>query len=200
MALRRAGALLRGAHGAQVEGLGAALGSRGGMFSHAALDRPDAVRPYTGGTEFLGTPANQDELNKKRPISPHVFDIGSLKPHYKMPASAISSITNRVTGVALYGLLAGVGAANLAGMDVNGMIEGFRAAAPVLVFPTKFVLAYPIVYHWMAGVRHLYWDHAKYDNQAQHNSPLEKSTISRNSNMLMAASVLATAGMAVVSI
>lgn len=37
----------------------------------------------------------------KRPISPHVFEIDGKSMHYKMPINAISSITNRATGVAL---------------------------------------------------------------------------------------------------
>lgn len=37
----------------------------------------------------------------KRPVSPHVFEIDGKSMHYKMPINAISSITNRATGVAL---------------------------------------------------------------------------------------------------
>lgn len=43
------------------------------------------------------------QLLKKRPVSPHVFDIDNKHPHYKQPWGALSSITNRVTGVALTG-------------------------------------------------------------------------------------------------
>ena len=38
---------------------------------------------------------------EKRPVSPHVFEIDNKGFHYKMPVNAISSITNRATGVAL---------------------------------------------------------------------------------------------------
>ena len=37
----------------------------------------------------------------KRPVSPHVFEIDGKSMHYKMPINAISSITNRATGVAM---------------------------------------------------------------------------------------------------
>jgi succinate dehydrogenase (ubiquinone) cytochrome b560 subunit len=57
--------------------------------------------PYTEGTAFLGTPTNHEELIKKRPLSPDVFEPGSIEPHYKMPWGAISSITNRATGAML---------------------------------------------------------------------------------------------------
>jgi succinate dehydrogenase (ubiquinone) cytochrome b560 subunit len=57
--------------------------------------------PYTEGTTFLGTPPNHDELTKKRPLSPDVFEIDGKSMHYKFPWGALSSVTNRVTGVAL---------------------------------------------------------------------------------------------------
>jgi hypothetical protein len=38
---------------------------------------------------------------QNRPISPDVFDIDGKSPHYKFPVGAISSITNRVTGVGM---------------------------------------------------------------------------------------------------
>lgn len=41
------------------------------------------------------------QLVAKRPVSPHVFEITGLQPHYKFPLGAISSIANRATGVAL---------------------------------------------------------------------------------------------------
>lgn len=37
----------------------------------------------------------------KRPVSPHVFEITGVQPHYKFPLGAISSITNRATGCML---------------------------------------------------------------------------------------------------
>lgn len=83
--------------------------------------------PYHGGTDFLGTPANHMEASNprinsqpltvlqqvraaaspavqlvaKRPLAPDVFEIDGRQPHYKFPAAAISSITNRVTGCLL---------------------------------------------------------------------------------------------------
>lgn len=41
------------------------------------------------------------QLVAKRPVSPHVFEITGMQPHYKFPLGAISSITNRATGVML---------------------------------------------------------------------------------------------------
>lgn len=41
------------------------------------------------------------QLINKRPLSPDVIEIDGKSPHYKFPLGAISSITNRATGVAL---------------------------------------------------------------------------------------------------
>lgn len=79
--------------------------------------------PYTEGTAFLGTPTNHDEvlwnavvmriestqkvhhpptqLVRKRPLSPDAFDINGKGVHYHFQSNAISSITNRITGVVL---------------------------------------------------------------------------------------------------
>ncbi|GLC52399.1 hypothetical protein PLESTB_000624900 [Pleodorina starrii] len=57
--------------------------------------------PYTEGTDFLGTPKNHLDLIKKRPLSPDVLEIDNKSLHYKFPLGALSSIANRVTGVAM---------------------------------------------------------------------------------------------------
>jgi hypothetical protein len=41
------------------------------------------------------------QLVAKRPVSPHVFEIDNKSFHYKMPVNALTSVTNRFTGVAL---------------------------------------------------------------------------------------------------
>ncbi len=41
------------------------------------------------------------QLIKKRPLSPDVVEIDGKSAHYKFPVTAISSIANRATGVAL---------------------------------------------------------------------------------------------------
>lgn len=41
------------------------------------------------------------QLIHKRPLSPDVFELNSLQPHYKMPWGAMSSIMNRATGATL---------------------------------------------------------------------------------------------------
>lgn len=41
------------------------------------------------------------QLIKKRPLSPDVMEIDNKTLHYKFPLGALSSIANRVTGVAM---------------------------------------------------------------------------------------------------
>lgn len=88
---------------------------------------------------------------KGRPISPHV----SI---YAFPVTAISSILIRVTGVALTGGVLGISAAAAVGADVPALIDSVQAY-PAMTPMTKFVVAFPLVYHYLGGVRHLVWDH-----------------------------------------
>lgn len=47
------------------------------------------------------SPIPPPQLVAKRPVSPHVFEITGVQPHYKFPLGAVSSITNRATGCML---------------------------------------------------------------------------------------------------
>lgn len=151
--------------------------------------------PYHPGTDFLGTPKNHLDLVAKRPVSPHVFEIDGKQFHYKMPAGALSSIVNRATGVMLS---VGAGAAGWVALtgDAGAAIAAFTAASPLLVVPAKFAVAFPLSYHYLAGVRHLYWDHYKYGNQADKASPLEIPAVEASSKALLAGSAAAAAALA----
>ena len=89
-----------------------------------------------------------------RPVSPHVTI-------YSFPIAALTSITNRVTGIAL-----SVGALGVASIElVNGggsamalMQDISAASGPVVGGIAKFTVAFPLVYHYLGGVRHLAWD------------------------------------------
>ena len=134
-------------------------------------------QPATGGTSFLGTPKNHRELLEKRPMSPDVFAAdGSWNPHYKFPAVALSSITNRVTGVALTGAMSAGGVIALVGGPeaVPMTIEMFKAHAPFAVMPAKFALSFPFVFHTLGGFRHLVWDTTTkgIDNESANTSSL----------------------------
>lgn len=86
-----------------------------------------------------------------RPVSPHVTV-------YRFPIVSISSITNRVTGVLLSVGVTGIGALTLAGVDAPALMHTIGATpfAPIL----KFGVAFPLVYHYLGGVRHIMWDKA----------------------------------------
>lgn len=56
------------------------------------------------------------------------------------------------------------------------------------------------VYHYLGGVRHLYWDHAKYGSQAEKDSPLEVPAVEASSKLLLGGSVVATVLAALYSI
>lgn len=161
--------------------------------------------PYHPGTEFLGTPQNHLELVKKRPLSPHVFDdvgAGSIPPkfHYKMPLGAVSSVTNRATGVMLS---CGAGAAGwvaLSSGDLATAIASFTSTYPLLVFPAKFAVAFPLLYHYLGGLRHLYWDHYSFGNQSERDSPLEYGNMEQSSKALLLTGTLGAAALALYSI
>ncbi|KAK9815079.1 hypothetical protein WJX73_007094 [Symbiochloris irregularis] len=156
--------------------------------------------PYTQGTDFLGTPTDYLERINKRPVSPHVFEIDSAtKFHYKMPLNAISSIANRATGVALSTGLTAAGCIALTG-DLPGTVEAFKASYPWLVFPAKALVAGPIVYHYLGGMRHLLWDKSKIGNQAEKKSYLDLPAVDKSSYVLFGATAAATLGLAVYSI
>ena len=88
-----------------------------------------------------------------RPVSPHVTV-------YAFPIAAISSITNRVTGVALSLGAAGLGAAELVGGSGTGLhiMQTIGGMSPLVLASAKFCVAFPVSYHFGGAVRHLIWD------------------------------------------
>ncbi|KAG2447242.1 hypothetical protein HYH02_007982 [Chlamydomonas schloesseri] len=142
--------------------------------------------PYTGGTDFLGTPKNHMDLIKKRPLSPDVIEIDNKSPHYKFPLGALSSITNRVTGVALSVGFAGAGV-----FALRGSLDGVVAACAgsfLIGFPLKFLVSYAIIYHWLGGLRHIVWEASKMGDQADRTSLLEVPKVEMSSKILLGAS------------
>ena len=111
------------------------------------------MRQASTGAVEDPTPAEvEGSVNKGRPVSPHVTI-------YKMPMTAVSSIMNRVTGMTLVG---GFAAASVAYLPMQGdmadLVHAFKDAAPALVPLAKFSVAFPLVYHYAASARHIYWD------------------------------------------
>eukprot|EP00551_Chaetoceros_affinis_P000366 CAMPEP_0203635944 /NCGR_PEP_ID=MMETSP0088-20131115/2605_1 /ASSEMBLY_ACC=CAM_ASM_001087 /TAXON_ID=426623 /ORGANISM="Chaetoceros affinis, Strain CCMP159" /LENGTH=146 /DNA_ID=CAMNT_0050489955 /DNA_START=168 /DNA_END=608 /DNA_ORIENTATION=- len=121
-----------------------------------------------------------------RPVSPHVTI-------YSFPITALTSITNRATGVAL-----SVGALGVASLELlNGsgatmaLMQDINASSGAVVTgAAKFTVAFPLVYHYLGGVRHLAWD----------NFPdmLTNVDVVKASYALVGGSVLLSAGLACV--
>lgn len=110
------------------------------------LPRPTMVLPASRMSSTAS-----DTHPRPRPVSPHV-------QIYKFPPSAIASIMNRATGVGLSVAIVSAGMISIAGGDVLGVVHGMKTNVSLLVPVTKFCLAFPLVYHTLGGLRHLYWD------------------------------------------
>ncbi|KAG5179111.1 transmembrane subunit of succinate dehydrogenase/Fumarate reductase, partial [Tribonema minus] len=108
-----------------------------------------------------------DELQQRRgrPISPHVTN-------YRFPIAAISSITNRITGVALVGGLYGIGALSLVGVDAQHIMSVIHDS--ILAGPVKLVVTFPLIYHYFAAARHTIWD---FYPETVENKSVEKSSL-----------------------
>ncbi|GMH66816.1 hypothetical protein TrST_g7492 [Triparma strigata] len=91
-----------------------------------------------------------ERMEKKgMPVSPHVMI-------YAFPVVALSSITVRITGVALWGGMAGVAAMSVFGGDPALLAASIGDSS--LALPAKFCVSFPLAYHFIGGVRHAYWD------------------------------------------
>ena len=107
------------------------------------------------GAEYLKRsekPYTVQQQEKGRFVSPSV-DI------YAFPVAAISSVSTRFTGLGLGVGLYGASIYALLGGDVPALLDSFKVAAPTLALAgAKFVVAFPLTYHWLAGLRHMYID------------------------------------------
>ncbi|CAD5124983.1 DgyrCDS13226 [Dimorphilus gyrociliatus] len=92
-----------------------------------------------------------EKLN--RPSSPWII----YWPHLPMMTSLGHRTTGIVLGTGLYGISIGV---FLAPGDFNSIIQGIQSleiAAPIMC-ALKSIVAFPLVYHYINGLRHLSWD------------------------------------------
>jgi succinate dehydrogenase (ubiquinone) cytochrome b560 subunit len=91
----------------------------------------------------------------RRPVSPHVTI-------YSFPICALSSITTRVTGCTLSFGAAGLGLFEIFGGNGSALslMSDIGNSGLVLSSGAKFAVAFPIMYHYLGGLRHLVWDNA----------------------------------------
>ena len=103
-----------------------------------------SMRPLSTKRDLLaherapGETYTEAQGKKGRPLSPHVTI-------YAFPASAISSITNRVTGVSLAVGCYGIGAMSFFGGDPAALMQSLGQSGGAPLF--KFAVAFPLVYH-----------------------------------------------------
>ncbi|KAL6071247.1 Succinate dehydrogenase cytochrome b556 subunit [Balamuthia mandrillaris] len=115
-----------------------------------ALAAPSLIAHFSSTATSAAT-SHRKQVD--RPLSPHVTI-------YRFPLTAITSITTRATGVgltvglyttAIYSLFAAPG-------SVAEMIEACKSTVPILVPVAKATVAFPFVFHYLSGIRHLIWD------------------------------------------
>jgi len=109
-------------------------------------------------------------------ISPHV-------QIYKFPVTAISSITNRITGLGLTGMYIGLGTSCLFHDNFN-IMKKYDESNSLVKRGVNYLILFPSVYHTYGGLRHFIWD--KYPQYIT-NQLVRKSSIA-----LIGASILST--------
>ena len=97
----------------------------------------------------------------KSHISPHV----SI---YKFPVTALSSITNRITGVVISGGFIIVGISSFFPKQQETILQKYESLRII-----KPILFFPIIYHTLGGIRHFLWD---FKPQLLSNSKVTKSS------------------------
>ena len=85
-----------------------------------------------------------------RPVSPHLMI-------YRLPTIAYSSITVRISGIIAGAGVLGAGVVSLYGSDTaqDTMISVGNGPYGSVA---RFAVAWPLVYHWLGNIRHIYWD------------------------------------------
>jgi succinate dehydrogenase (ubiquinone) cytochrome b560 subunit len=88
-----------------------------------------------------------------RPVSPHVTI-------YAFPVAALSSITNRVTGVAMAVGCFGLGTVEIVGGSGTAiqLMQGIGSSGFIVASAAKFSVVFPIAYHYLGAMRHFVWD------------------------------------------
>lgn len=112
---------------------------------------PRAATAAARATRATSTAAAQTYSERQaalgRPVSPHV-------EIYAFPVTALSSITNRATGVALTIGFAGGAALAAVGADIPSLIYAAQDTIPGFAPVSKLLVAFPLTYHTLSAVRH----------------------------------------------
>ena len=82
-----------------------------------------------------------------------------------MAALQLQGLTQSEMSKSLAGMT-GAGLVALTG-DLPATVETLKHTSPALLYPIKAAVAFPLVYHYLGGLRHVIWDKASYGNQVQ---------------------------------
>ena len=184
---RRTGGLIRTAF------VGCADATPSAVAAPALASRyqPDTRRNMTvlskqSAEEYKNLNFSERAKKSGRPVSPHVAI-------YSFPIGALTSIVNRVTGCALSVGAAGLGAAELLGGSGTALdlMSTLGAQGGVIAAGAKFGVAFPFVYHYLGGMRHLAWDQMP-------DMLLTNADVDKASYVLAGSSVLISLGLVVV--
>ena len=110
----------------------------------------------------------------------------NISPHvqiYKFPLTALSSITNRITGLGLSGMYIGLGTAFLFNQNQK-LIDKYDKSSQIIKTSINYMILFPNIYHTYGGLRHFIWD--KYPQYIT-NKVVHKSSIA-----LFSVSILST--------
>ena len=100
---------------------------------------------------------------------------------YKFPITAVSSITNRITGLYLSGMYITCGFLCIQDVDIYSKYNKLTDINKNII---NYNLIFPVLYHSFGGIRHLIWD--KYP------SFLNNKSVVKSSYILFTSSILGT--------
>ncbi|RLN54204.1 hypothetical protein BBJ29_008134 [Phytophthora kernoviae] len=115
------------------------VSKKAGRVAVPTLARAMSTENYSATQTALG-----------RPMSPHVTI-------YRMPVSAISSITNRFSAVGMSFAFVGGSALGFIGADVPALIYAAQDLIPFFAPVSKATVAFPVSYHTLCAARHSLW-------------------------------------------
>jgi len=125
-------------------------------------------------------------FSNPRPLSPHVT-------LYAFPLAALMSVSHRATGIVMTFGSVGISALAVFGScRIQDYTAAFQLAAPLLVPFAKAGVAFSLTYHYLAGCRHLYWEHV--------GRRLELDAVNQSSKAIIGATAVLTAVAAFVHI
>lgn len=76
--------------------------------------------------------------------------------------------------------------------DIPAYVETVKTSAPLVMPVVKTLVGFPLVYHTVAGLRHLYWDKTA--------KGLDLNSVELSSKAVIAGSVVITLGLAAYSL